>query len=64
MESGMFRLFKESKVGFQRKTQVLTDTGYQGLHKIYSNSQLPKKKTKKKPLRREEQKESKKLVSQ
>lgn len=59
-----FRLFKESKVRFQKKTKALTDTGYQGLHKIHSNSQLPKKKTKKCPLTKEEKKANKDLASQ
>ena len=42
---------------------MLTDTGYQGLQKIHTNSQLPKKKTKKNPLTREDKKSNKKLSS-
>ena len=42
---------------------VLTDTGYQGLQKIHSNSQLPKKKTKKIPLTKEDKISNKKLSS-
>ena len=45
-----FRLFKESKIRFKATTKVLTDTGYQGLHKLHANSALPKKKSKKSPL--------------
>lgn len=49
---------------FQKKTKALTDTGYQGIHKIHSNSELPKKKTKKCPLTKEEKKANKNLASQ
>jgi len=42
---------------------VLTDTGYQGLQKIHANSQLPKKKTKKIPLAKEDKKFNKQLSS-
>jgi len=49
-----FRLFKESKVHARRETQVDTDTGYQGIAKIHANSVLPKKKSKKNPLTKED----------
>ena len=49
-----FRAFKESRVRFQKETQVVTDTGYQGLEKRHSNSALPKKKRKPHPLTKEE----------
>jgi len=42
---------------------VLTDTGYQGIQKIHANSQLPKKKTKKNPLTKEDKKSNRKLSS-
>lgn len=42
---------------------MLTDTGYQGLQKIHANSQLPKKKTKKIPLAKEDKKFNKQLSS-
>ena len=59
-----FRLFKESKVRFQTKTQTLTDGGYQGIQKLHANSDLPKKKTKKHPLSKEERRQNKQLSSQ
>jgi len=59
-----FRLFKESEVRFQAETKVLTDTGYQGLQKIHANSGIPKKKTKKYPLTREDKQKNKQLSSQ
>ena len=43
-----FRLFKESGVRIHPKIKTLTDTGYQGIGKTHANSELPKKKTKKK----------------
>ena len=42
---------------------MLTDTGYQGIQKIHANSQLPKKKTKKNPLTKEDKKSNRKLSS-
>ena len=51
-----FRLFKESKTKIHPKTKIITDTGYQGLQKIHLNTSMPKKKTKKKPLSKEDKK--------
>ena len=45
-----FRLFKESRVFIHTKIRVVTDSGYQGIHKIHSKSELPKKQSKKNPL--------------
>lgn len=58
-----FRLFKESRVRFKKETALLTDTGYQGVQKIHANSQLPKKKTKKAPLTKEDKKSNRELSS-
>jgi len=49
-----FRLFKESKTHILKETQADTDTGYQGIKKLHSNSVLPKKRTKRNPLTAEE----------
>ena len=59
-----FRLFKESKLCFKKETKVLTDTGYQGLKKLHSNSELPKKKTKKVPLTKKDKMSNRELSSQ
>lgn len=59
-----FRLFKESKVYIHPGIKSLTDTGYQGIGKLHQNSELPKKKTKKKPLTKEEKKQNKNLASE
>ena len=55
-------MLKESKTVFHSNTKLLVDTGYQGLQKIHTNTQMPKKKTKKHPLTKED-KGSNKLIS-
>ena len=42
----------------------MTDTGFLGLQKIHSNTSMPKKKTKKNPLTKEDKKQNKELSSQ
>lgn len=59
-----FRLFKESGVLIQPKIKILTDTGYQGLHKLHHNSEFPKKKTKRNPLTKEDKKRNRGLSSE
>lgn len=43
---------------------ALTDTGYLGMQKIHLNTQMPKKKSKKKKLTKEEKKMNKELSGQ
>jgi transcriptional regulator of heat shock response len=57
-----FRLFKESKTLIHQGTKIITDTGYQGLQKIHRNSELPKKRTKKIPLTKEDKQTNKELA--
>jgi hypothetical protein len=59
-----FRLFKESKTHIHPDTDVLVDTGYQGIKKIHARSELAKKKTKKKPLTKEDKKANRQLASE
>lgn len=59
-----FRLFKESGVHIHPEIRSLTDTGYQGIHKLHQNSALPKKKTKKNPLTKEDKKNNRELSSE
>jgi hypothetical protein len=54
-------LFKESKTHVHPRTKSLTDTGYQGICKLHFNSELPKKKTKKKPLTKQEKQTNRQL---
>ena len=58
-----FRLFKESKTKINPDIKLITDTGYQGIQKLHSKSELPKKKTKKNPLTKEDKKKNRKLSS-
>jgi len=51
-----FKLFKESKVRWTKERFGLTDSGYTGIRKLQSNTRLPKKANKKRPLTREEKK--------
>jgi len=59
-----FRVFKESGVKICENIKVLTDTGYLGLQKIHSNTDMPKKKSKKHPLTDADKKQNRKLSSQ
>ena len=45
-----FRILKEDRPAIHLKVIKLMDTGYQGVHKFYSNTLTPIKRTKKKPL--------------
>ena len=56
-----FRLFKESKTRIHPDIKALTDTGYQGIQKIHPKSALPKKRTKKNPLTKEDKKKNNEL---
>lgn len=49
-----FRLFKESKVMVHPKIKMAVDTGYQGLQKRHARTVIPKKKSKKHPLSKED----------
>jgi len=40
---------------------VITDTGYQGLQKIHAKTQMPKKRSKKNPLTKEDKKNNQQL---
>jgi len=57
-------LFKESGVHIHPQIKSLTDTGYQGITKLHSNAELPKKKTKKHPLSKEDKQKNRKLSSE
>ena len=51
-----FRLFKESKIRIHPQINTLTDSAYLGLQKLHAKTQMPKKKSKKKPLSKEDKK--------
>ena len=59
-----FRLFKESKTRIHPDIKVITDSGYQGIQKLHSKSALPKKKSKKNPLTKEDKQRNQELASE
>ena len=58
-----FRIFKESFVRVQSNVEMKVDSGYQGLQKIHAKTSLPRKKTKVKPLSKEDKLYNKQLSS-
>ena len=59
-----FRLWKDSKIKLLAKILARVDSGYQGLQKLHANTALPKKRTKKNPLTKEDKKRNKELSRQ
>ncbi len=55
-------MFKETKINFLKNSLLVADTGYLGLAKIHNNVLLPKRKSKKNPLTKE-QKQNNRLIS-
>ena len=58
-----FRLFKDSKTHIRKEIQVETDTAFFGITKIHANTRLPKKRSKKNPLTKEDKKNNKEISS-
>ena len=58
-----YRLFKESRLPILNTTEVLADSGYQGIQKKHANSKIPQKSKKKNPLNRQQKKENHLLSS-
>ena len=59
-----FRLFKESKTYLHPNTKCSVDTGYQGIAKIHSNIDIPKKRSKKNPLTSQDKAKNKAISSE
>lgn len=59
-----FRLFRESKIRIHPQINTLTDSAYLGLQKLHAKTQMPKKKSKKKPLSKEDKKNNAMLSSE
>ncbi|MBH8577176.1 transposase, partial [Nostocaceae cyanobacterium CENA369] len=57
-----FRIFKNSKVRLRKDIKCLGDKGYQGIQKLHSNSQIPKKKPRGGKLTCEDKKSNQKLA--
>jgi DDE superfamily endonuclease len=51
-----FYLYKSSSVHATKETEIVVDTGYQGLQKIHEKTLKPTKRSKKKPLLKSEKK--------
>lgn len=59
-----FRIYKESGVKICENIKAVTDTGYLGMQKIHANTDMPKKKSKKKPLTTDDKVRNHELSSQ
>lgn len=59
-----FRIWKESQIGIEKKTELLADKGYQGITKIHDNSRTPIKKSKGKSLSKEQKNFNKRLAKE
>ena len=53
-----FNVYKRSKLKMKPTTKCEADTGYQGIAKFHSNSEIPKKKSKKNPLSKADKKQN------
>ncbi len=49
-----FRLFKESKLKIDSKIRAVVDTGYVGIARFHANSLIPIKRSKKRPLTKDD----------
>ena len=56
-----FRVLKESGVRLHPNTKAMTDTGYLGLQKVHGNTTMPKKRSKKNPLNKEDKLHNRKI---
>ena len=57
-----FKLFLKSGVRMLKQTVCLADSGYQGIEEIHSNALIPKKKSMKSPLKKQEKSYNRKLA--
>src|SRR5258708_2369113 len=58
-----YQLYKKSKVHVHEQTEIIVDTGYQGIQNTHSKTRKPKKKSKKNPLTKSEKKENRAISS-
>ena len=56
-----FKILKKSKIRIHQEIKKLADSGYQGIQKIYGNTEIPIKKKKNKQLTVEQKKHNKEL---
>lgn len=58
-----FKVYKESNVRAKPEMLIETDTGLIGITKLHANSVLPKKRSKKHPLNREDKRRNREISS-
>ena len=58
-----FKLFKRSNIEFAELSEVLGDSGYQGLQHFHANSQTPQRKPPKQPLSKAAKRANRELAS-
>ncbi len=58
-----FKILQNSKTHCHPEAIAIVDSGYQGLQKIHTKTELPKKKSKKNPLTKEDKKNNRNLAS-
>lgn len=56
-------MFKRSKLTIKEEIECLADRGYQGIQKLHSNSQTPKKKPPRGELHKQEKRQNRVLAS-
>lgn len=59
-----FKLFKDSKVRWTQTIQGIVDSGYTGIQKLQRRSLLPKKRSRGKPLTRDERRANQEISSE
>lgn len=59
-----FKLFKENKVRWSHGIYAIVDSGYLGIKRLQNTSLLPKKRSKKIPLTKEEKQENRHISAQ
>jgi hypothetical protein len=59
-----FKIYKKSKQYVHPDTKIQGDSGYQGIQKIHRNSEIPKKRSKKQPLSREDKDNNRRISSE
>ena len=59
-----YHLYKTSKVHIHEQTEILVDTGYQGLQNNHAKTRKPQKRSKKKSLTKKERKNNKIISSE
>lgn len=56
-----FKLFKRTKLPIHQDTEAMVDSGYTGIQKIHAKSQIPKKRSKKKPLTKDDKRHNREI---